>query len=189
MESNKISTATAMVICQLMAYFKPLGNESVILFLVFIGNFAAGLMADLLARDGRFEFRKAWRAVGEMTTFFALMFFVFAFGDFKELPIESSVMCVSFVTYVVAWFYAQNILKNLKKIFRPESSAYRIISFLYWLLSVEFVKKIPYLQAWAMTEEEHRPGADDGQPCADDGQPCTAADVKEEKAEEETAVV
>ena len=53
--------------------------------------------------------------------------------------------CVSFVTYVVLYFYALNILKNLKKIFKPGTTPWQIVSFLYYILRFKFIERIPGL--------------------------------------------
>lgn len=135
------------VTMQMLAYFKPLDDEIFILSMIFIVNFCAGLINDLIVRNNSFSFKKAWRCIKEVTIFFTMCLVIFTFGEKKGWE-DRSTQAVSFLTYVIAWFYSQNSLRNLKELFKPGSAAYGVISFLYYIVSVEFVKKIPYLKKW-----------------------------------------
>lgn len=152
MELNTIKTTIVAIIFEILAYFKPLGDEIFLLSMIFLVNFLAGLIADIVVNHDHFQFRKAWRCIVELTTFFAMVVFIFIFGEKKGWNV-GALQCVSFLTYVICWFYSQNILKNLKSLFKPDTDAHKVISFLYWLVSIEFVKKIPYLKDWVENEK------------------------------------
>ena len=68
---------------------------------------------------------------------------MFSIGERKN-DTEGVLQMVSFVTYVVIWFYSQNILRNLKLLFKT-GTMHNIFAFLYYIVSVEFVKRIPFL--------------------------------------------
>lgn len=160
MDINKLTTAIVALFFQILAYLYPLGNEIFILAMVFVANFFTGMSTDLVVNDSSFSFKKAWRCIKELTTFFALVCFVYTFGEKKGSP-EGAVQCVSFITYVVTWFYSQNILRNIRALFRKETAAYRIIDFFYYIVSVEFVKNIKFLSTWievAEHQQEHKEG-------------------------------
>ena len=57
-----------------------------------------------------------------------------------------AVQCVSFVTYVVIYFYSLNVLRNCKKIFREKTAPWHVVSWIYYVLRFKFIEKIPFLQ-------------------------------------------
>ena len=147
MTTESIRTAVAAIAFELLAYFRPLGDEVFILAMVFVCNFFVGLITAICVEGDRFRFKKAWRCISEITVFFAMSLFIFCFGEKKGWNVGAT-QCVSFLTYIITWFYGQNILRNLRHLFREGTAAYSVVSFLYYVLSVEFIKKIPYLQEW-----------------------------------------
>ena len=66
-----------------------------------------------------------------------------------ETPIGGTLLgalqSVSFITYSVFYFYGVNILRNIKEILPNSSNGYKVVAFLHYVLSVEFIKNIPYL--------------------------------------------
>ena len=45
----------------------------------------------------------------------------------------------------VFYFYGVNILRNIKEILPNSSNGHKVVAFLHYVLSVEFIKNIPYL--------------------------------------------
>ena len=77
-------------------------------------------------------------------------------GRFKG-QMEGSVQCVSFISYLVLWFYGCNILKNLKQIFKKGTPPWYVVSFMYYLMRFKFIEKIPYLSDYLnYTEKEEK---------------------------------
>lgn len=137
-------TFVVAIALQILSYLHPLGDEIFILAMIFVLNFFCGFLVDLIVNNGGFKFKKAWRCVTELTLFFALVVFVYTYGE-KKGHSEGAIQCVSFITYVITYFYGLNSLRNLKLLFKENTSGYRVMSFLYYFLSIEFVKKIPHL--------------------------------------------
>ncbi len=145
--------AMVVAICiDMLAYFRPLGDEIFILAMVFFVNFLCGLMNDIIVRHDTFHFRKAWSCIVQLTTFFAMVFFIYTYGEKKGWNV-GAIQCVSFLTYVITWFYTQNSLKNLKELFKQNTPPRRVCEFLYYILSVEFIKHIPFLTKYLDIEE------------------------------------
>ena len=46
------------------------------------------------------------------------------------------------------YFYTTNILRNIKKFLKTGTPAYKVVGFLYFLLSFEVVQKIPVLKEY-----------------------------------------
>lgn len=131
-------------ITALAAYLNPLYGEIQSLLFIFCANFVFGLLADLLTENGSFSFKKAWQAVIQATCFVVLVCGIFFIGDKKGQP-QGALQCVSFVTYAILYFYGCNILRNLQVLMPSGSVGNRAIGFLYYVISVEFVKNIPFL--------------------------------------------
>lgn len=126
------------------AYLAPIEGEIKSLVMVFLLNFLFGYVAGILTRRESFDFKKAFRCIKEATVFFVLVCALYYIGEHKGNT-EGALQCISFITYAVLYFYALNILKNCKQVLADDTEAYKVVSFIYYVLSVEFIKNIPYL--------------------------------------------
>ena len=132
------------LITGIAAYLNPISGEIKSLIAVFALNFICGLLTSLLINHESFSFKKVWRCIVEATIFFALVSCIYFIGEHKGNP-EGALQCVSFITYSVFYFYGVNILRNIKEILPNSSNGYKVVAFLHYVLSVEFIKNIPYL--------------------------------------------
>lgn len=83
----------------------------------------------------------------EACVFFVIMASVFYVGDHIENK-SGALQCITAITYTLIYFYSVNIFKNLKQLF-PKS---RAIAFIYFVISIEFVSKIPHLEKFLKQE-------------------------------------
>lgn len=127
-----------------LAFLKPIEGELTSLMIVFFLNFVCGYLSGMIANHEDFNLKKALRCGAEATVFFILCCAVYAVGQMKQQQ-SGALQCVSFVTYVVIYFYGLNILKNLKKIFKQGSAPWQIVAFLYYFLRFKFIERIPGL--------------------------------------------
>lgn len=127
-----------------LAFLKPIEGELTSLMIVFFLNFVCGYLSGMIANHEDFNLKKALRCGAEATVFFILCSAVYAVGQMKQQQ-SGALQCVSFVTYVVLYFYGLNILKNLKKIFKQGSAPWQIVAFLYYFLRFKFIERIPGL--------------------------------------------
>jgi hypothetical protein len=141
---SSIKTLFVSIVSAIAAYLRPLDGELETMLAVFFCNCICGLLADIIGRNGGFKFKKAWRCIVESMVFFGLVGFIYFIGDHKGNP-SGALQCVSLISYAIIWFYSTNILRNLGIILPNETVGHRCIMFLYYVASVEFVKKIPYL--------------------------------------------
>ncbi len=128
-----------------MTYIHPIVDSLQAMFGLFIANFLAGLIVDILINDGNFSFKKAWQCISEFSTFSIILACIWFVGERMDSE-KATLTCVSIVMYALIYFYSCNILRNVRQLFREESTAYKLTNFLYYALSVEFVKKIPHLK-------------------------------------------
>ena len=148
--SNGLESCRTMVIgitTGIAAYLNPVSGDLYSMLAVFAANFIAGLLTDLLANGGSFSFRKAWRCVGEATVFFVLVCAIYFIGE-QHGDDDAALQCVSFVTYSVFYFYAVNIMRNLKVLLPDSSVGYKVVAWLHYAISAEFIKRIPGLSEY-----------------------------------------
>lgn len=141
------------IVLAVLAYLKPIEGELWSLFLVFFLNFLFGYLSGMIANAEEWDFKKALRCVGEATVFFVLCTAIYAIGRLKG-QMDGAVQCVSFVTYLVIYFYGLNILKNCKKIFKKDTAPWHVVSALYFVLRLKFVERIPFLSEYLNTKDK-----------------------------------
>lgn len=128
------------------AFISPISGDIYSMVFLFAFNFFFGLVADI-SNGGHWEKEKVWKAFKEAMVFFAFVFFIFGIGKLKG-NMNGAQQCVSFVAYSLYYFYSTNICRNMVKITREGTTAHAAAKWLYWVLSVEFIKQIPYLKAY-----------------------------------------
>jgi len=153
MDFSTVKTVIVSLLTGLAAYLHPLTGDLYSLMSVFALNFLFGLLAGLLANGESFLFRKAWKCVSEAALFFVMVCAIYFIGEHKGNP-DGALQCVSFVTYSVLYFYTVNILRNLKLLLNEDGVGYKVVAWLHWVVSVEFVKKIPRLSEYLNVRED-----------------------------------
>lgn len=144
------------LVSAMAAFFSPIKDFMTAAVLLFIVNFFCGLLADIVVGN-KWQTKKALIFVWYCFLYFGLCAFVFACGHFMRNE-EGAVQCVSYVCYLALYIYGVNIVRNLKKVVVSGSSMYRILDIIYYVLTFEFVKKIPYLSNYfeaRRLEEDH----------------------------------
>jgi multisubunit Na+/H+ antiporter MnhB subunit len=85
----------------------------------------------------------------ETLVFYVIVLSIYIIGEKMGNP-DGAVQCISGVVYAIIYFYAVNILRNAYKLL-PKSKG---LKFIYYVLSFEILKKIPYLQQYTEHEKE-----------------------------------
>lgn len=151
--ADRIKDIIVGVVLAILANLKPIEGELSSLMIVFVLNFVFGYLSGMIAKGENFELKKAVVCIGHATVFFVLCAAIYVIGRLKG-QMEGSVQCVSFISYLVLWFYGCNILKNLKQIFKKGTPPWYVVSFLYYLMRFKFIEKIPYLSDYLNYEEK-----------------------------------
>mgnify|MGYP003169192058 CR=1 FL=1 len=115
--------------------------------IIFAANFFTGLFAGVLVQHEGFIFRKAFKCISEAAVISGLMAMILLVGD--NIDNHDGAMS-ALAVYALIYFYGVNILKNLNRIF-PKN---RYIDFLYYVLSFEMIKKIPYLENYKQKQKD-----------------------------------
>lgn len=125
------------------AFFSPIQDFMKAAVILFIVNFVCGLLADVVHGRG-WDTKKALVFVLYCFLYFGLCAFVFACGHFMRNE-HGAVQCVSYICYVALYIYGANIVRNLKGVVAKGSSMYKILDIIYYVITFEFVNRIPYL--------------------------------------------
>lgn len=137
------------IILAITAYLKPIEGELLSMFVVFLTNFVFGYVSGMVKGED-FSLKKAVVCIGHATVFFVLCAAIYVIGREKG-QMAGAAQCVSFITYVVIYFYGLNVLKNCKKIFKRGTTPWYVVAFLYYILRFKFIEKIPYLAEYLDT--------------------------------------
>lgn len=140
------------IVLAILAYLEPIEGELKSLFLVFSLNFLFGYLSDMVKGED-FSLKKALVCVGHATVFFILCASVYLIGRIKG-QMAGAVQCVSFITYLVIYFYGLNVLRNCKKIFKDGTPPWHVVNTIYYVLRFKFIEQIPYLKEYLDKEEQ-----------------------------------
>ena len=135
------------VLLAVLAYLRPIEGELWSLFLVFALNFLFGYLSGMIANKEDFQIKKALRCVGEATAFFVLCMAIYVIGRLKG-QMGGATQCVSFVVYLVLYFYGLNILKNFQKMLKKGTAPEQVVGALYWVLRFKFIERVPFLSEY-----------------------------------------
>ena len=127
----------------LIGYFAPLKDVVFVIFFVFLLNCVFGLIAGVGVQGEKFSLKKFFRCIMETLVFYVIVLSVYLVGEKMGNP-EGAIQCISGLVYAIIYFYFVNILRNAHKLL-PKSKG---IKFMYYVLSFEIIKKIPYLQEY-----------------------------------------
>ena len=146
---TSIRNLLASVFSVMFVYFAPIQNMVFVIFFVFAINCMAGMIAGIVAKHERFNLKKFFHCMLETFVFYVIVLSVFTIGE-KMRNLDGAIQCITGVVYAILYFYGVNTLRNLNILF-PES---KVIRFLFYVLSFEVVKKIPYMQQFINKEKE-----------------------------------
>lgn len=139
-----------------MAYFAPIQDMVFTIFFLFLVNCIVGMITGMLVEKEGFRLRKFVHCIAETLAFYLIVVCLFVVGRNMD-NMNGAMQAIGGVIYSIIYFYSVNVLRNLTYIF-PES---RTLIFLYWMVSFEFIKKIPALQRFNDYCKEHKKDNDE----------------------------
>lgn len=132
--------------CAVVAYFEPIRGAVNIFICAFVADFVTGLLASFKLGE-RFKSSKARWSFAKLLCYTGSFMFLLVIGKNLQAlhqagdDYASMLWLIKMVVYAGVWFETKSIVENLQVLF-PEN---RFLSFLDYLLGVEFTKKIPGL--------------------------------------------
>ena len=140
---NTIRNLIVTIFSVVIGYFATLKDIIFVIFFVFLLNCLFGLVAGIGVENERFNLKKFFRCILETAVFYVIVLSIYLIGEKMGNP-SGALQCISGVVYAIIYFYSVNILRNAHKLL-PKS---KVIKFLYYVLSFEVIKKIPYLKQY-----------------------------------------
>lgn len=143
----------ATVFSVAMAYFSPIEDMVFTIFFLFLVNCVVGMVAGMIVEREGFRLRKFVHCIAETLAFYLIVVCLFVVGRNMD-NMEGALQAIGGVIYSILYFYSVNVLRNLCSLF-PDS---RPLLFLYYVVSFEFIKKLPALEGFSRycREKEQR---------------------------------
>ncbi|MBQ8270901.1 MAG: hypothetical protein IJZ22_06845 [Bacteroidaceae bacterium] len=126
-----------------MAYFAPIQDMVFTIFFLFLVNCIVGMVTGMLVDKEGFRLRKFVHCIAETLAFYLIVVCLFIVGKNMN-NMNGAMQAIGGVIYSIFYFYSVNVLRNLTYIF-PDS---KTLAFFYYMVSFEFIKKIPTLQRY-----------------------------------------
>lgn len=144
----------ASLLANIAGLLFPIRNDIFGLVLLFSLNFVVGLFADL-SNHRDWSFKKAFCFFRDTAVYFVMVASMYVLGHLKGEE-QAAVHCVSFMIYVAIYFYGTNILRNARMLTQEHSTLFRILDFLYYVLSFKVVGKYGYLKSYMESYEKDK---------------------------------
>jgi hypothetical protein len=128
------------LISAILSYLQPIYAPIIVLTIVFFGDIAAGIAVDLVVNKDRIRIKKILFALLFVALYVSIIANTFIIGDHMGDQ-DESLKIVKILTYVFAYFYVSNTLRNLCTLF-PNNKP---LAFLYYWLGLQVVKRLPDL--------------------------------------------
>ena len=142
-----LKSVLVTALCAVGAFFAPIANLIFAIFIIFLLNCIAGLVADIAISRKKFDLKKFFHCLFETMVFYVIIMAIYVIGD-KLLNMEGAIQCSTVIVYAILYFYSVNILRNCHLLF-PDS---KTLKFLYFVMSFEIIKKIPYMERFKENE-------------------------------------
>lgn len=150
MDSVRFLFATALA--NVAGLLMPIKNDIYGLVLLFTLNFVIGMLADV-CNHREWSFKKAFRFFRDAAIYFGMILSIYLLGCFKGEE-RAAVHCVSFMIYLAIYFYGTNILRNARLITDDRSTMFRILDFIYYLLSLRVLEQNTLLKDFVEHEND-----------------------------------
>lgn len=142
-----LKSVLVTALCAVAAFFAPIANLIFAIFIIFLLNCIAGIIADTVVGRKKFDLKKFFHCLFETMVFYVIIMSVYIIGDIL-LNMEGAIQCSTVIVYAILYFYSVNILRNCCQLF-PSS---KTLKFLFYTLSFEIIKKIPYMERFKENE-------------------------------------
>lgn len=152
MDGLKLVVASAFA--NIAGLLFPIKNDIFGLVLLFSVNFVLGMLADV-CNNRQWSFRKAFCFFRDTAIYFVMVTSIFMLGHLKGED-AAAMHCVSFMIYVAIYFYGTNILRNARMITDERSTLFRVLDFLYYIMSLRVVERSGNLKKYFSYENSQR---------------------------------
>ena len=147
------SAIVALISC-LLTLFSPIQDILVGMVVLLTLNGVCGLFADIINGNG-WEMNKATKFLVQCFVYFVLVMALFVVGHFIHKH-DEAITCVKIIMIITTWVFSINILRNCRNCCPQESSMYKLLDILYYIVSVQIVEKIPFVASYIARKGEEK---------------------------------
>lgn len=151
---TELKTLILTILGLLTSMFSPINDFMLAMLILLTLNFIFGIAADVVSGNG-WSWKKAamfFVFTGGLFLTFASMF---AVGHFLHTPGEAA-LCVKYACFIAVWVFGTNILRNWRSMLRKGTATYKFVDILLYVLTIQFVEKLPYVKKWQEEQEQAR---------------------------------
>lgn len=134
------------IISGVMSLLFPIRDFMIAMIIVFSLNYLFGWVAGMVHGE-KWSLKKSMVFFYHCTIFFVLTASLFITGHFLHNDAET-LGVVKALCGVAIWFYATNIARNWQVILVEDTTMYKVAGFVYYVLTLKMVDKIPYLSEY-----------------------------------------
>lgn len=137
----------------LYLYFEPIHYVWRVAIVLWAVNIIFGYISGMVINNEKLNWKKFMRAMLELALYLFIANMLFAIGD--QMGRKSEMLKgLNITTWGLIAFYVINVMKNITRLLPGNSPGAKLFRYMYFLLSLEFVKKIPYMKEFQKNEKE-----------------------------------
>ena len=148
---DEIRAYIIMAIGAVFTLLAPIQNFMYAMVLLFGINFAFGLVAAIVKKEG-WSTKKALMFIWYCAIFFVAAAALFIIGHLMDER-EQAVAVVKILCYVAIYIFGTNIFRNWGNILTPGTTWHKFVDLIYYVLSVKFIERFPLVKKWQEEKE------------------------------------
>lgn len=145
---------TSVVFGYIGSIVAPVSHNLTALMILLLINFFFGWIAGMVKGES-FSFDKACKAISHAAVFVFFIIAIYWFCD-RMGDLSGGIKVISITMYTILYFVGTNVLRNLNIIFKEDTPPGKVFRFFYFVLTYEFIKKIPHLQDYINSEKSKK---------------------------------
>jgi len=148
---EEIKAYIIMMIGALLTLLSPIENFMYAMLLLLGLNFVYGLIAAIVSGEG-WDTKKALKFIWFSALFFITVCCVFLIGHFMNEE-QQAIAVVKILCLAATYIFGTNIFRNWRNIITPRSTWYKFVDLCYYVLSIQFIEKFPWVKKWQDREK------------------------------------
>ena len=141
---EELRTVIVTVIGAILTMLAPIQNFMYAMVLLVALNFIFGIVAATVNKEG-WKTKKALMFFVYCAIFFVTACAVFIIGHFMGEH-QQAITVVKILCYLAVYVFGTNIFRNLCLIVPQNSTWYKLFDLCYYMLSVKFIEKFPFIK-------------------------------------------
>ena len=143
---DELKTIVVYIVGAIFTLLTPIHNFMVAMLILFGMNFFFGVVAAVVNKE-KWSHKKAMMFFVYMGIFLVISCAAFIIGHYLNNE-DQAVAVVKILCYLAVYIFGTNIFRNLRGIVTHETVWFKLFDLCYYILSVQFIEKFPFVQKW-----------------------------------------